>query len=79
MASSGFLAVSTLLINVYHRQGHGTVFVGVWTRDAFMLAAVLCVDDSDLLHMVKGYPTNEEFLASLQSVTNDWVGLVHMQ
>ncbi len=76
-APPGFLAVCTLMINVYRRLGHGTEFVGAWSRDAFMLAAVLYIDDSDLLHMVKGYPTNAEFLALVQSATDDWAGLVH--
>ncbi len=76
-APPGFLAVCTLMINVYRRLGHGTEFVGAWLRDAFMLAAVLYVDDSDLLHMAKGYPTNAEFLALVQSATDDWAGLVH--
>jgi hypothetical protein len=76
-APPGFLAVCTLMINVYRRLGHGIEFVGDWSRDAFMLAAVLYVDDSDLLHMAKGYPTNAKFLALVQSATDDWAGLVH--
>ncbi len=59
----GFLTVSTLMINVYRRLGHGTEFVGAWSRDAFMLA--------------KEFPTNAEFLELVQSATNDWAGLVH--
>ena len=62
-APPGFCAVSTLMINVYRRQGHGTEFVGAWSRVAFILAAVLYIDDSNFLHMAKGYPTDEEFLA----------------
>jgi len=62
-APPGFLAVSTLMINVYRRLGHGTEFVCAWSRDALMLAAVLYVDNSDLLHMAKGFPSDAEFLA----------------
>ncbi len=58
-------------------QGHGTEFVGTWSRDAFILAAVLCIDNSDLLHIAKGYPPDEKFMESIQSATDDWVGLVH--
>ena len=76
-APPGVLAVCRLMINVYRRLGHGIEFLGTWSRDAFMLAAVLYIDDSDLLHMVKGYPTNAEFLALVQSATDDWAGLVH--
>jgi hypothetical protein len=73
-APPGSLAVSTLMINVYCRLEHGTEFVGAWLRGAFILAAVLYLDDSDLLHMARGYQTNDEFLASVQSATNDWLG-----
>jgi hypothetical protein len=33
--------------------------------------------DSDLFHMALGRPLDEEFLQIVQSVTNDWAGLVH--
>ncbi len=46
----GFLAVSTLLIEVYWRQGHGAQFTLGLAWDAFTIAAVIYVDDSDLLH-----------------------------
>jgi hypothetical protein len=75
-APSGFLAVSTLMINVYPQLGHGTEFVGAWSRDVFMLAAVPCVDNLDLLHMAKGFPTDDKCVVSVQSATNAWVGLV---
>jgi hypothetical protein len=67
MAPHGFLAVSTLMINVYCQLGHGTQFVGAWLRDVFMLAAVLYVDILDLLHMTKGFST----------MTNLWPGTIH--
>ncbi len=52
----GFLAVSTLMIyNVYCQLGHGTEFVDAWSRHVFMLAAVLYVEDLDLLHMPRGF------------------------
>ncbi len=46
----GFLAVCTLMINVYRNLGHGVAFIGAWTQDAFTLPAVLYVDDSDLFN-----------------------------
>jgi hypothetical protein len=52
----GFLAVCTLMINVYCNLGHGVTFIGAWAQDAFTLAAVLFVDDSDLFHMAIGMP-----------------------
>jgi hypothetical protein len=72
-----FLAVCTLLINVYQKQGHGAQFLPGLARDAFTLAAVIYVDDSDLLHLAQVTPTDSEFLASVQAATVDWVGLVH--
>jgi hypothetical protein len=47
----GFLAVCTLMINIYRNLGHGVMFIGAWAQDAFTLAVVLFVDDSDLFHM----------------------------
>jgi hypothetical protein len=65
------------MINVYHQLGHGTEFVGAWSRDTFVLAAVLYVYDSDLFHMAKGFSTNNKFVALVQSATNAWAALVH--
>ena len=42
-----------------------------------LLAAVLYVNDSDLLHMAKGFSTNGKFLVLVQSATNARAGLVH--
>jgi hypothetical protein len=74
---SGFLAVNTLLIKVYQRQGHGAHFAPGLAWDAFTIAAVINVDDSDLLHLARGTPTDAEFLESVQAATIDWTGLVH--
>jgi hypothetical protein len=62
-APPGFLAVCTLMINVYRNLGHGVTFIGALARDAFTLAAVLFVDDSDLFHMAIGMPLDEDFFA----------------
>jgi hypothetical protein len=77
VAPPSFLAVCTLMINIYHNLGHGVMFIGAWAHDAFTLTAVLYVDDSNLFHMAIGMPSNEVFLQLVQSATNDWVGLVH--
>ncbi len=73
----GFLAVSTLLIEVYQCQGHGAQFIPGLARDAFTIAAVIYVNDSDLLHLARGTPMDAEFLESVQAATIDWTGLVH--
>ena len=71
----GFLAVCTLMINVYRNLGHGVTFIGAWAQDAFTLAAVLFVDDSDLFHMAIGMPSDKKFLQIVQNPFNvgqDW-------
>ncbi len=76
-APSGFLAVCTLMINVYCNLGHGVTFIGAWACDTFILSAALYVDNSNLFHMAIGMPLDEEFLQVVQSATKDWAGLVH--
>ena len=57
-------------------MGHRTNFLGAWSGDAFFIAAVLYVDDPDLLHMSDIPTTDEDFLAGVQHATSDWGGLV---
>ncbi len=61
----GFLAICTLLINSYWKQGHGVQFLSSLARVAFTLAAVEYVGNSNLLHLTQGTPTDSEFLASV--------------
>jgi hypothetical protein len=49
MAPSGFQSVSTLMVNTYRRLGHVSEFCGAWSGIMFCLAAILYVDDTDLL------------------------------
>ncbi len=75
VAPPGFLAVCTLMIDVYRNLGHGVTFIGAWAQDLFTLAAVLFVDDSDLFHMAIGMPSDKEFLQLVQNATKigqDW-------
>jgi hypothetical protein len=39
-APLGFLAVCTLMVNVYPNLGHGVTFIGAWVQGAFNLSAV---------------------------------------
>ncbi len=77
-APPGFLAVCTLMINVYCNLGHGVMFIGAWARDPFTLSAVLYMDDSNLFHMAIGMPSDVECLQLVQSATSDLAGLVHV-
>ncbi len=69
-APPGFLAVCTLMINIYRNLGHGITFIGAWAWDAFTLSVVLYVNNSDLFHMAIGTHLDEEFLQLVQSATN---------
>ncbi len=77
VAPPSFLAVCTLMISIYHNLGHGVTFIRAWARDAFILSAVLYMEDSNLFHMAIGTPSEEEFLQLVQSAINAWTGLVH--
>ncbi len=77
-ACPGFLAVCTLMINIYRNLGHEVTFIRAWVQDAFTLAAVLYIDDSHPFHMAIGMPLDEESLQLVQNATNDWAGLVHV-
>ena len=76
-APPGFLSVSTLMINTYKHLGHWVNFVGAWSGDAFYLAAVLFVDDSNLFYMVLGHmETDQEFVNRVHHATFGWEWLV---
>ncbi len=75
-APPGFLAVSTLMINAYKWLGHGVNFAWPWSGDAFYLAAVLFVDDSDLFHLAELSETDDNFFERVQEARFDWGGLV---
>ncbi len=77
-APQSFLAVCTQMINVYRNLGHRVTFIGAWAQDAFTLAVVLFIDDSDLFRMAIRTPSDKEFLHLVQNATNDWAGLVHV-
>ena len=61
-ASPGFTGVSTFQIEAYKHIGHGVELMGTWSGTVFSLAAILCIDDSNLLHTAKSpITTDNEF------------------
>ena len=51
--------------------------MGAWSGTLLSLAAILYVDDSDLLHVAKSpATTDDEFFQDVQRATMDWGGLV---
>ena len=69
----GFSALSALLVNAYRRMGHGAKLTSAFTSRMFILAAVMYVDDTDLLHWAPSPTTSsEELVQQVQEATNDW-------
>ncbi len=75
-AGPTFLAISSLIVNAYLRQGHGARTTTSITNRLVILAAVLYVDDTDSIHMapkVTDSPT--ELIQHAQKSTDAWGGL----
>jgi hypothetical protein len=64
------------MIMAFLRLGHGVQISTAVTGFVFTLAAILYVDDTDVLHWAKS-PTmsDEEFFDQVQQATNDWANL----
>jgi hypothetical protein len=76
MAPSGFLAVSTLMVETYKRLGHASSFCGAWSGILFAVAAIIYVDDTDLL--IVGCTPDihlDDFFRQTQVAVMDW-GLI---
>ena len=72
MASSGFWAIRTLMIEMYKQLGHASEFCGAWSGILFMLAAIIYVDDTDLLLVGRtGDIYLKEFFQQAQSAVMD--------
>ena len=56
-AGPTFLAISSLIVNAYLRQGHGARTTTSITNRLMVLAAVLYVDDTDNIHMAPSVTT----------------------
>ncbi len=75
-AGPGFLALSSLVVNTYLREGHGTRQVTSYSQCTLILVAVIYVDDTNLPHMTKEVNvTAEELIKHLQHSTSVWGGL----
>jgi hypothetical protein len=77
MASSGFSAVSSLMMGAFQRLGHASSFSGAWTGILFCLAAIIYVDDTDLLLRARTRElTLEDFYNDCQTAVTDWGQIV---
>ena len=73
MAPSGFSAVSALMIETYKRLGHASAFSGAWSGILFVLAAIIYVDNTDLLLVGKTCDIHlDDFFQKAQSAVMDW-------
>ena len=68
MAPSGFSAVSTLMIETYKRLGHASEFCGDWSGILFILAAIIYVDDTDLLLVGRSHDGKRKLLRNLSKI-----------
>ena len=72
-----FQAVSALMINAYKDFGHGVQFISPVTGTVLFFAAVLYVDDTDLLLRADTPEcTDEEFFGKIQRAVRDWARIV---
>jgi hypothetical protein len=75
-AGPGFLAISSLIVNVYLREGHGARTITSMSFRHFILAAVLYVDNTDNIHMTpKVTASPSDLIEHAQHSTNAWGGL----
>ena len=63
-----FAALSALIVNAYRRMGHGAKLTSSYMNQMFLIAAVMYVDDTDLLHWAPSITTttNEELIEQVQ-------------
>ncbi len=75
-AGAGYIAVSSLIINAYLREGHGLRTTTSLTCRIFNIAAVIYVDNADLPHMTTHVMASPaELIQHSQKSTNAWGGL----
>jgi hypothetical protein len=73
----GFMALSAQIVNAYLRDGHGSRTMMRHTFHLFALAAVLYVNDMDLIHITALVTASPSDLVQLSQIsTNAWGGLV---
>jgi len=72
----GFTALSYLIVKAYLRKRHGAQIYSSYYKRLLLLAAVMYVDDTDLIHWshIPGC-TREELIAAAQTATYAWGGL----
>ena len=72
----GFTALSALIVNAYLRNGYGAQIYSSYYKRLLILAAIMYVDDTDLIHWSSTPSCNpEKLIAAAQTATYAWGGL----
>ena len=75
-AGPGFLAISVQIVNAYLRDGHGSRTLTSYSHRLLILAAILYVNDTDMIHTTPSVTaTAQELISHTQEATNTWGGL----
>ncbi len=76
-APPGFSAISTLMINSYKSCNHGMRVLTPYSLLSFVLAAILYVDDTDLLHWDHLFQlSDDQFRQKVQLAITAWGNIV---
>jgi hypothetical protein len=71
-----FMALSSLIVNTYRQMGHGACICSSYSARLFVIAAVMYVDDEDILHWPPSTHTSpEDLIEYVQKATTDWGNL----
>jgi hypothetical protein len=75
-AGPGFTTMSLLIVNAYLHDGYGARIYSSYYKQLLLLAAVMCVNETDLVHW-SNLPscTQGELIAATQTATYAWGGL----
>jgi hypothetical protein len=75
-AGPGFLAISAQIVNAYLRDGHGSRTLTSCSRCLLILAAIIYIDDTNMIHTTPSVTaTAQELISHTQEATNTWGGL----
>lgn len=76
-APAAWTAISTVMLSAYKSKGYGAHFLTAWSGIVLSIAALLYVDDKDLLHMCPSSVTSENaFCQQVQDATYYWASLL---
>jgi hypothetical protein len=69
----GFTALSSLIVKAYLRDGYGAQIYSSYYKQVLLLAAIMYVDDTDLIHWSRTPDCNpKEVIAAAQTATYAW-------